>query len=333
MRYLSLAAALLLLAACTSVPRQDAIALATAGQQATNASQQSLAELSQDIQNSAERQLVNQALINCKVSLQNVCDPAEVTPEVQNAIAANRGLAKVIALRIRAMNALYDAYGALKAEAQYDARGDLEGAVGKLFGSVNTLASSIHPAGGPVIAALSPLAQKAAGLGADAAQKKRLKTGSALLREADSKLAEAISAEIVIYETVAKTNVAEKKAVEESLIDFDLVDTTPLVADFSRKLGMSPAAKLGGSKYAKVAARTIFNYQSREELDAAGDIYGANVEALKALVEQHRKFEDDKPVSLEDVQHSINEMLEIASLLHDLDKLDNGTAPNPGESK
>lgn len=311
----ALALFLVLLAGCAAVPRGPALQLAEAGQKATSASQRALQGIADDADQITLRQLVRTSLINCRrqpvgAAPASPCTPAVLTPEAAEADAANQKLAAVILLRVRAISALGAAYQALADEANYDARGELEAAIGGLNTQVNALTGSLQALGAPSLSllAVEPLVQQGAGVLAERAQIRRLKAASRQIGQADAALAAAIQAESALYGRIAGPLGMNKARVVDQLFQSGLADPAGAVASFDAPLGLA-APKTGmDDRAALVLARTMVAYRAQRDAAAVDELYRLNVAALQALVGQHRKFEADRPLSLEDLAQAIDQL-------------------------
>lgn len=294
-----------LLSACATVPRGPALSLADAGQQTTEVAASTFETVSSDVSLKLQRQLVRSVAVKCAADA-TACDPAVIIPEQEAQFAEDQALAKTIQLRARAINALGAAYKALGAEAKYDAPGELEAAVGSLFGSVNAFAAAVSlPAAVPLDFAGKVLA-KAAGVGAAHAQTERLIHGSVMIREANQRLADALTTEAKTDQEIADTMARVRKNLIKTLVSTGYADPLPFVTEFQAPLGLAPPASLSTPRAAAVAL-TLIDYQDWVRSQTAAKVYAANVEALAALREQHIEFEKGAPVSLDDVIAALGE--------------------------
>src|SRR5690606_30035719 len=98
----SVTMAALLSSACASVPREQAIVLAKAGQATMAASRQSLQGVADEVGGVTERQLVRSVLVRCPLPTgapPPACAPATWSPAAEAADEANQKLVTVILLR------------------------------------------------------------------------------------------------------------------------------------------------------------------------------------------------------------------------------------------
>jgi len=297
--------ALMLLAACATVPRGPALTLGEAGEAVTSTSQASLTGLSDDIALIAARQMVRTAIIKC---VPGNCVPGKVTAQVEAGALDAQKLSDALMLRARALGKLHGAYAAFAEEARYDAPGDLQGAVQSLFTATNAAATAATAAGFfpavPALAIAGPIVSGIAGQSAAKAQSARLKAGSVAIKAANARIADIMAAEQVRYAEIAEDVNNNLDNIVATLFENDMADPLPSIAAFEAPLGLKPPAKLPPDK-ARAAALTIANYRNWMAQKTAGDVYAANVAALAALREEHDNFEAGAPLQMSDVEHSL----------------------------
>lgn len=328
----------LILSGCVSVPREAATTLAKAGQTATAASRQSLEGVADDVGATTERQLVRSALVGCESLLASIPAPSATTPclpAVYSAEAAaaelqNQRLTAIIVLRTRAIGQLNAAYAAFEAEAEYGARADLTGALQELTGTVTTLtAATVVLTGGSAapLLILTPIAQRLAAETAEMAQRRRLMAASIVLREIDRRLIEALTAEAGVYAVIAGGIASHRASVTDSFLSSGFTSPLPTLSDFLTRNGLALASDIKPNDRRAVAvARTIQTYRARRSAAAFAEAYEANINALKALVEQHERFEADKELSLEQLTFAISELTAWVEMWGSLSKSEETTA-------
>lgn len=242
---------------------------------------------------------------------------AEVVKSDEN-YAARQQLIKVIKLRAVALDALSEAYTALKQEADYDAKADLEGATNEAIKGVNNFASAVAAIAGAAPGAsiltetLGPVVSLGAGLLADSKQKKRLIAGSIAIKEATLRLKQALEVEKFIFDSLGAYAVLNRTNARLALLDAGLVSNTdilvPLAADLNMKLLPNTEATVTKSKAAQTAVRAMVQAISRTEVTQVQNKYGASIDALDALIKAHGDFEKERNMSLADVQRLLAEL-------------------------
>ncbi|WP_296598017.1 hypothetical protein [Phenylobacterium sp.] len=329
------------LGACTSL-RTPALTLSKAGQQTTAASAQSLRGVAENVGGLVEMNLVRQAVAGCAQDIKGhaaataaaaaekkpappplVCKPVTLPDDVP-VLQANNALANVILLRVKAINKINDAYAEMQKEAEYDARGELEGAIGEAAGSVNGLAAAVAAAGGPALGAplavAVPVVKRLAGESAQAAQNRRLVEASKQLKAIDQRLITLLAAEQDLYAGMGASLAMNRSNVTDAMLATGVADPMRLVNEFTTGLGLSTSPDLKpGNAQSVVIARTMSKYRAQKAVAVSGATYAANVKALKALVEEHEKFETDaSKVSLDGVTGAIDELKGWAEIVQEV---------------
>lgn len=344
------------LGGCASVPRDAAVTLSQTGQRATSASQNALQGLSADVQQVAVRQLVRTALIQCAaqdaakakgptappaaprgsaVAAQPFaatapCPVAELGEAGLAADRANQNLAQVILLRVKAVSALGDAYGAFADEAKYNARGELEAALGSLDAQVNTLTAGLQALGAPGLSlvAIEPLVNAGAGAFADRAQARRLRAASQRIHAALQALIKAMSAEADLYGQVAQPIADNRARVMDQLLASGVADPVATLAAFEAPLTSAPPKSLSADdRSAVAAARTIVRYQAQHDTATVAESYRLNIKTLQALSDAHSKFEAGQPLTLEAASADIDQLTGWVTAVKPLEQSQRGRTP------
>lgn len=326
---------MLALSACVSVPRDAAVQLAKAGQTTAAASATSLSGAAAEVSGLTERNLVRFAISNCVVAMAAapadkppLCEPSLLNDASARADEANRKLANVMLLRVKAVQQLGAAYGALKEEADYDARGELETSLDSLATSANALSGALIAAGAPGLPALAllPIAKRLAGENAALAQRRRLKEASAQLRQIDERLILALEQEQTIFKRISADVLANRNQVADLMLANGIADPLPLVTEFSTGMGLGAPATLSRTDPRTiVAARTLSAYRGQRAVSLSGAAYQGNLKALKALVAQHRKFEAEETFDAVALEGAVDELVGWADLIKGLNET--ATAP------
>jgi hypothetical protein len=199
---------------CASVPREEALKLAGAGQSATTALAAQFAQVNRQARVYPELLAFNSQYDRCVIPAsgadRTTCDEYNVDPST---LDVTRKLNGLIEKRINAVNQLGKAYVALEGEAKYEADADLSGAVSGLVGSIDALAVAANLSGQPLAAAATQIPTRLAGWAARARQIERLKSANGIIAQATEKLAAALDVEKSAYEPVLEVAlliVAEK---------------------------------------------------------------------------------------------------------------------------
>lgn len=318
------------LSACVSVPRDAAVQLAKAGQTTAAASATSLSGAAAEVSGLTERNLVRFAIQNCLRDMNGapankppLCEPGRLSDASARADEANRKLAVVMLLRMKAVQQLGEAYGAMKEEADYDARGELETALDGLTTSANALSTALVAVGAPALPALTllPIAKRLAGESAAVAQRRRLKEASAQLRQIDERLIVALEQEQAVFKQISAAVLANRNEVADVLLANGIADPIPLVTEFSSGMGLGAPATLSRTDPRTiVAARTLSAYRGQRAVALSGAAYDGNLKALRALVTQHRKFEAEETFDAVALAGAIDELAGWADLIKGLNE-------------
>lgn len=303
MRHLLIATAIIgtTLAGCAAVPKQAALNLAAAGDGATGAMRSSLIGLSDDVAGMPERRAVKMTLDKCRATLATpnpgggppTCDPVRI-PAANT--TASLKLQQALTQRANAYAALGKAYEALAAEADYDARGDVETALGQLFDSTNALGATLGLEALPQVQIAERVGTRLAGLGAEQAQRRRLVEASAQIRRAVEALRKANTVEAGLYGEIATAMADSHAAVEDSLLRDGFIDPRPSVQAFVTGLGYGLAPTIGASDPRLVAtARTLSASRADASARAAAAVYTKTDAVFAALIRKHEAFEHDRP--------------------------------------
>lgn len=301
------------LSGCTSVPKGPALTLANAGIAATGA-------FGTEVRDTASQILYVDAS-DAFVATYDVCEkPAICKPLVQSDVTFQdrQKLVDAILLRGRALDALGKAYGALKTEAEYDARGDLIGATNAAIDGVNTYAAAIAAIGGAAPAVslikepLKGITGFAVGLLADRNQRRRLVAGSEEIAKAATRLRDALKVEAFVYDSLAEYIQKNRTAARIRLVRAGIVSSSDALTPLTGNLGIKPApnadAAIAQSPRAKTAIEAVLQAQSRADVAAARNKYAASISALDSLLQAHDQLKTGQSVSLVDVDRFLGEL-------------------------
>ncbi|MEE4455214.1 hypothetical protein [Novosphingobium resinovorum] len=301
------------LAGCATAPREPAGKLADAGIAATNA-------FATDVRDTAAGLRAVDSFDSFTATYA-VCRNTALTCEPQLKSKANaearEALARTIELRAVAIEKLGGAYKAFKAEADYDAKGELMSATNGAIEGVNNFASSVATfAGVPQAALLSkPLATIVSfgtGQFAGNAQRKRLLRGSREISITTQRFRGALAAEAYVFDDLADNIEKSRRDAKLTLIDAKLVSQQEALSILADHLGVKPVSNaeaiIDASPAATMALRSVVAAQSRAEVRKVRAKYQAALDALDALIAAHRDLEATGTVSLADVSRFLAEL-------------------------
>jgi hypothetical protein len=202
-------------------------------------------------------------------------------------------------------------------ESEYDARADLEGAVGNAITSVNKYAAFVSTlGGGPAVTALSqPLSAAVkfgAGLYADQRQKKRLLAANAKIKEATQRLRDALTKEADVFQSLSTAVVDERVDAQIALLDAGLVTGSGMIIPMIADLGLEPSknadATIAKSRKTRIAVESAYRAAKDAEASAMRTRYRVAIASLDALLAMHDDFAHDHPVDLNDVLRFVAEL-------------------------
>ncbi|MEM1052187.1 MAG: hypothetical protein AAGI28_08840 [Pseudomonadota bacterium] len=298
------------LAGCVSAPRGPAASLAASGAEVSAALGTEFRATAREISNIDRGNTFRATLDRC-TSFPTGC--AVVAPSQANEEARQK-LVQAIALRASAAAALEGAYLAMGEEAQYDARGDMELAVGEAISAVNAYSDFVlaTPGASLIGGQVGEIAKFVSGLLAERQQRKRLLQASALIREANETFRNALLAEAAIHASLRTYIIDSRTDARVALFDAGLVSGEQLVGRLADDLGLALRKNadrvLRRSDAARMAARATIAADAREEVRLAQSRYSASVAALGALIRTHQQFEAERSVTLGDVARFLAEL-------------------------
>lgn len=305
------ASMLVLLSACASANREQASVIADSGIAATSA-------LSTHISDTAMRVSRGQALSAFRetwLTCQNANVSCQPRIPSDNVRTERQRLVEAVALRTRAVDALNQAYHALKLEADYDARGDLEGAVGEAATSASSYASALG------VGAQFEIAQHVAvfgsGLFAESRQRERLLAANSALADVVAQLRIALTAEQAVFDSLATAVTDEEVEGHRVLLQAGFVSHDDLILPLITAVGAEPTGDISlifeDSAGARAGAEAVLITSATERTNQVKARYAASLEALRALERVHRDFVAERAVSATDVQRLIDRLSALQS--------------------
>ncbi len=222
--------------------------------------------------------------------------------------------------RAIAIEALGDAYAALKAEADYDARGAMTEATNKAIAGVNNFASAVVIAAGPAAPAAALISEPigkligvAAGAIADRNQKKRLLAASAAIRPVTQRLHDALAVEATVFDSLQSYLETNQTAVQEDLLQAGLVSHADIAAGLANGVGMAAVGNSDAIAKASPAVRAALvatlEASAKREVAAEQRRYRASLAALERLVAAHDALAAGQPITLADLDRLLGELV------------------------
>lgn len=296
-------AALALLGACATVPREPAISLAVAGQHVSQSAQTTVSGLSAMVDAYPQIVLVDSAISDQQV--QSMDDP-----DNQRLFEASLRLSKLIQLRATALGGLAAAYGALEADARFDEPGQIAPAADALATQATAFASLAGVAPASIATLAAEIVRHGAEQAAASAQKARLIAASRQINAANKLITAAIGREAGLYAQVATAIEGDRKAMIAALTAANVLkpeDQDAVLRDFLKDQGLE-AAKEMPSAAVGYAVPTIRGFRAWMTRNAGANIYATQIQALTDLQAQHDAFEKGAPVSLADVNAALAQL-------------------------
>lgn len=107
--------------------------------------------------------------------------------------------------------------------------------------------------------------------------------------------------------------------VRDALLESGLINPLPAVSDFLTRNELGTTADLkANDPRAVAAARTIWRYSAVRSVPATQAAYRANIKAIEVLIDQHRAFQKEEPLSLDQVAQAISELTAWVEILGSL---------------
>lgn len=301
------------LTGCATAPRTEAGLIADAGVKATGTFQTDVNTLaahltSADVTEAFRRRWdICQNPLNCKT-------PVTVNPLI---FAARRDLATAVQLRAKALGALGAAYGALKQEADYDARADATSATNEAVGAINDFAGNIFAlSGAPIPAPVVALAGDIGGIIADSRQRRRILAANIKLREIAQRLHDGLKQEEIVFDKIAASTEQQRAAARIALFEAKLIAGTTLIKPMADSLDVqlksTADATIDGSDALRSAVADAAKAQSAAETVAIQGRYHTSLAALEALIVEQDKLGSKGGVSLAEVDRLLGTI--VASL-------------------
>lgn len=303
-----------LLTACASVPRGPAGTLANAGIKTSAAFSSDVRDLNGKLAQGEVSKAFAGTWDLCQNPNPELC---EVVQEGVAVAESRLKVTKAIALRAKALSALQGAYEAFKEESEYDARADLEGALGKAVDGVNAYASFVSTLSGGAASALiaQPLAagvKLGTGLWADQKQRKRLLAANRSIAAVTGRLRDALEIEADVFDSLGTAIVDERVAAQAALLQAGLVSGGDMIRPMAANLGLTLAkdadATVAKSRPVRTAVEAAYRAGKVAEARSLSARYRASIASLDALMVMHEDFAAERPVDMTDVLRFLAEL-------------------------
>jgi hypothetical protein len=297
------------LTSCATAPRGPAGRLAEAGIKATASFSSDTSALSAHIATGGVTEAFVERWQLCKAQPTFCNEQLETDPNFQ----LRQDLAAAVLLRAKALTALNSAYAALKQEAEYDAKADMNGAVNEAVAGVNSFAGVVFRlAEAPIPVDISALIGLAGGMFGDQRQRQRILGANAKLREITQRLHDALAAEEKVFGRIADPIEMRRTEAIAALFDEGLVDGAELIQPMTDSLGVKlvagSSAKIAASPTLKAATTDLIRAKSQVETGRVRARYRASLAALQALVVEHDNLAAKRSVSLAEVVRLLDEV-------------------------
>lgn len=305
-----------LLTACATAPRGPASKLADAGMKTTDAFSTDVRDLNV--------KLSKVDILKAYTSTWHACQnptalkPCETQIESDEVKQRRLALMEAIELRAKALDGLHAAYEALNAEASYDAKADLSGAVSDAVTSVNAYSSKISgmrgaaPDGDLISKPLSSALKFGAGLWAEQKQKKRLLAASQEIQAVTQRLHDTLKVEAFVFKSFSETITIQRQKAQAALLQGGLISGSELIRPMATNVGgtlvKDADALIAKSPAARTAIEAAMIENSKTEARLLATRYDASIGALNALIKSHKNFEVEQPVDISDVIRFLTEL-------------------------
>ena len=322
-----------LLSACTTIDRNAAASLGTAGENATQALSAQTTSAGQTLGQLNQWWGVHDALVCTNIQVPAARSACLKSVETASDPALNKSVAQlseVIAKRKQAIDTLNQAYAAFVDLSKYNAGQDATAALKTTFADVNSFvaaASALSPAAAAV-APISTTIEDAAGgalsIFADDQQNKLILAASKDLQTANDALYAGL-----ILESGATTNLlvtlqSERDALYGSGLDAGIIAPTdvltPVFSEAFPNIHLT-AASAANRDAELLAAHMAVNAQTQTIVAAIPKSYTDALGTLHAVSAQHQKFDAQQTLNLTEIE------LEISNLQADVAQMNSKPQP------
>lgn len=317
-------AILAVLGGCASAPRAPATTLAEAGIAATGSMSAEVRRMETELGSMAVGNAFTATLGQCanvNLTCEEIVEPDEIVNE--------RGqLARTVAMRAKAIDALGAAYTALQTEAAYDQGADLSAAAGHAVTAAEgfaaeaaKLANRAPPAAIP--ADLASLADFGFGLLGEQLQRKRLLAASRRIASATLLIRNGMVAEAGSFASLNKYLVDERVTTRIALMKVGSLPQNAVLKQISDQLSLSLTPPTNATPVAyEMALQAAMRALAEQEVADVNGRYQAGIAALGALLQSHAELEKGKALSIGNVERVLTRLDEA---------LDQTAPPPPGQ--
>ncbi|HEX6376398.1 MAG TPA: hypothetical protein VFZ91_11850 [Allosphingosinicella sp.] len=303
-------ATLALLAGCAAAPRAPATSLAEAGVKATGSFAAEVRGVATQLGSVEVGEAFTATLQQCSntnLTCREIVEPAELSSE-------RRSLARVVALRARALDALGAAYTALQTEAAYDQSADVSGAAGDAVKAADAFAAEAARLDRGATPAAIPqpvagLADFGFGVLGESLQRKRLLAASREIARATLLIRNGMVAEAGAFNRLTAYLVGKRTAARMTLLKVGLVSGDDVMKEVARDLRVTliPSAETGTEAY-RMALQASMRALAQQEVIAIQERYQDGIAALGALLQSHADLEKGRPLSIANVERFLTRL-------------------------
>jgi hypothetical protein len=317
-------AVMALLGGCASAPRAPATTLAEAGIKATGSMGTEVRLMETELGSMAVGSAFTATLGQCanaNLTCKEIVEPDEIVNE--------RGqLARTVAMRAKAIDALGAAYTALQTEAAYDQGADLSAATGQAVAAAEGFAVEAakltnRPSPPAVPAGVASLADFGFGLLGEQLQRKRILAASRRIAGATLLVRNGMVAEAGSFASLNEYLVEERVTTRIALMKAGSLSQDTVLKQISDQLNLSLTPPTNASPAAyEMALQAAMRALAQQEVADVNGRYQAGIAALGALLQSHAELEKGKALSIGNVERVLTR-LDAA--------LDQTSPPPPGQ--
>jgi len=308
----------LFVTACTTVDRNAAASLGTAGEKATQALSSQAAQASQTLGDLNHWWGIDTALDCVKVKadgdLREVCLKGAVAPPADPSVTR---IIDILAKHQQAIGSLNQAYAAFVDLAHYNAGKEATAALNTAFSDINafTKAASATLPAAMAIAPITTTVEKgiAGGLSiiVDREQNAQILAANASLQTANDALYKGLAAEKDAMTSVLETLQDERQKLYKSGFDAGIISPidilTPVYNEAYPTLHLQPGPKANQDVIAAAAAN-VMTVQNRITNDAVAKSYTAALATLQAVSDQHKKLAAAQAPTFDQIETDVSNL-------------------------
>ena len=306
------------MAGCTSVDKNAAASLATAGENATSALSSQADSTMKTLGALDSWWIVDEGLacsaIADATNRKTCLDGSAKTASNEPAAKSVQQIVDLISKRKKAIDTLNQAYTAFGDLAHYNAGQDTAAALQKAFASVNTFTSAASALSGIPIGAISTAVQDVAGGGlsliADERANKLILSANGDLQKANDALYAGLSAELKVMQNLLIVLQAERQTMYQRAFDGGLIDPIDIIAPVYA--GPHPTLKLREipkqQDVLTTIAKNLIDADAVRNAKGVASTYGDSLDTLHAISAQHTSLAKGIPLTLGDIEAEISNL-------------------------